>query len=717
MAFIPFTEMNIHISRIITFRSYIWKKVLVFNNSSASLKYFHVGKPCYPRRTSQVAPRLLVNTNDQDVQQNSTSWPEYVSKAEKKGSLEKHITTPFGHIRIDDQNTPKYHGQQDCYENEVAEASGGTKDPLTQDVNNTEPAEIIGESEEIIIPQHNASKSNYETIECLEYYKEDAQDSSYSKIQFIEFTDKLDNKSKLKENSNVVQQNMAKEVAEDSNSPESFIDEHYFSKILQTDNNIYNDMKPEPRTTNAARENEHCFMNEIDAQYFSTVNLITTTYKENRTSNDEKEASDIKQLRLKDVIIDKNDKLNSIDSQMFSNDECSSPMASPSLSKQRPSTKKKHYKPSKKSPTALDYVNKMRKGFKFDVPEQSYTKHFTREQEIMRIGESLQSRIGKVAMTNRADELKDRIRNDDEDESSIERATGQVSAKFHPEDLERLTTTEVENIIKRSVVYNDHDIVAIHKPYGLQMFGESKGSRHSVDNLLHCLHGQLGVEKTDNWPGLMPVHRLDKNTTGILLCAKTKDKHNLLTNLFRKRKILKRYWAILNGTPNIDDGIIDIPLGSIELKGRHRLTLQPDYKNSKVTNKRKYKGDILPAVTEYSVLKTKGNASLVEVRPTTGFKHQIRAHLGLGLSTPILGDHKYSRIAEFNKPQKVHGDILHRLEVRSSRSRDLPVCLHAKRILIPDIIEGKYVSIDCNLPHFFVKIMKKLGLKPNKILS
>ena len=274
-------------------------------------------------------------------------------------------------------------------------------------------------------------------------------------------------------------------------------------------------------------------------------------------------------------------------------------------------------------------------------------------------------------------------------------------------------TVEVENILKNSVIYDDHDIVAIHKPYGLQMFGESKRNRHSVENLLKCLYDQVHVEKTDDWPGLLPVHRLDKNTTGILLCAKTKEKHNLLTNLFRQRKIQKRYWAVLNGTPDIDHGIIDIPLGNIVLKGRHRLTLVPDYSNSNVTNKRKYNGDIIPAVTEYSVIKRKGNSSLVEVRPSTGFKHQIRAHMGLGLSTPILGDHKYSRISEFDKPQKVHGDILQSLGVRKTLSRDLPLCLHAKQILIPDIVEGRHVSIDCSLPYFFVKIMKNLNLKPS----
>merc|ERR1712141_486706 len=107
---------------------------------------------------------------------------------------------------------------------------------------------------------------------CLEYYKEDAQDSVCSKIQFIEFNKEMDNKRNLKKNSNVLQQNIAKEDAKDSDSPESVIDEHYFNQILQTDNNKYKEMK---------------------------------------------------QLRLKDVLIDKDDKLNSIDCQMFSNDECS----------------------------------------------------------------------------------------------------------------------------------------------------------------------------------------------------------------------------------------------------------------------------------------------------------------------------------------------------------------------------------------------------------
>ena len=69
---------------------------------------------------------------------------------------------------------------------------------------------------------------------------------------------------------------------------------------------------------------------------------------------------------------------------------------------------------------------------------------------------------------------------------------------------------------------------------------------------------------------------------------------------------------------------------------------------------------VSPATTEYRVLSQRGNSCLVLVKPHTGVKHQIRAHMGFALNTPVLGDHKYSQIRDLGKPQRVHGDIIQR---------------------------------------------------------
>jgi len=277
--------------------------------------------------------------------------------------------------------------------------------------------------------------------------------------------------------------------------------------------------------------------------------------------------------------------------------------------------------------------------------------------------------------------------------------------------------------------------VAVNKPYGLAMFGD--GRRPTVESLLAGLAEHLGVARPAD---LRPVHRLDRVTTGVLLMAKTPQMHHTLTNLFRQRKVAKQYWAILNGTPLPDQGIIQIPLResgkynkSSGETSRFRIVLSPDYNQSAVVDKKTLRGSVSPATTEYRVLAIKGNASLVLVKPHTGVKHQIRAHMGFGIGTPILGDHKYSQIRDLGKPQRVHGDILKRLGVRRSRGRDLPVFLHSKKIFLPgDLasnggsdesdddhtnapVEGrhtKFLAIDCGLPHHFNNAMKRLKIKP-----
>ena len=660
---------------------------------------FQLCRTNFPRggpRTNAESSAVKENISVQD----SPVWSAYVKRSVKSDSLEKYINTSFGHIRVDSQNVPRYHGQQDEYDKVQEEAMGNESNALLQDLDTAETHEVKGTSSQVAIPQSvklpTVSENRCDTQENMDRFNPNI-------IEFDDHSNDNSHNTRLIETKVNPTNRSSSSKHPICNKPiNNSIDEYYFGKILKNSQD-YN--KPETDPTTSFENINVDNLNDVDQQYFSHLNGISV---EKISSVDKHSPSEMKQLRQKDVVSKNNDTLNFIDSQMFERDQPSELKATFSFPVKKNKSKSKPKRSETKN-TALEYVKKMRPNFKFE-PDNSNQK-YTKEQEVSRLGESLQKKMGRVVMNIKAQQANN-AGSPTSNDSAIENASGRVPSRFLPVDLETLTKIEIEEIIKRNVIYNDNDIVAIHKPYGLQMFGESKRSRHSVDSLLSCLFDTLNVTSTEKWPGLLPVHRLDKNTTGILLCAKTEEMHNKLTNLFRERKIEKRYWAILNGTPDTEEAIIDIPLGTINLNGRTRQTIRPDYSNSIVTNKKIYTGKIFPAVTEYKVLTTKGNSALVEAKTKTGIKHQVRAHFGLGLNTPILGDHKYSHVDKLEKPQKVHGDILHRLTVRKSRSRDLPFCFHAKRVLIPEIIPDRYIGIDCSLPHHFVKIMDKLGLKP-----
>ena len=165
----------------------------------------------------------------------------------------------------------------------------------------------------------------------------------------------------------------------------------------------------------------------------------------------------------------------------------------------------------------------------------------------------------------------------------------------------------------------------------------------------------------------------------------------------------------------------------------HPFHRRPDYSkeiSQAISNKKTSQRERLEAVTDYKVLSNFNSAALVQCNMSTGRwikamdqtlfnilflrKHQIRLHLGLGLGTPILGDHKYSYPDVLDKPQKVKGDIVARLRLQPSKTRDLPLFLHARRIVIPGVLPERDLVITANLPHFISKTMKRLRLKADK---
>lgn len=306
-------------------------------------------------------------------------------------------------------------------------------------------------------------------------------------------------------------------------------------------------------------------------------------------------------------------------------------------------------------------------------------------------------------------------------------------------DFNALSNRQIVEILEQNVIFNDCDIVALNKPYGISIYGTSHNSKDSLHSLneefenidevnnntsppakvksgdphLHLflpeLAERLGCSK------LYTVHRLDRDTTGVLLLAKTQEKARQLNHLFRGKEIQKRYLCITRGVPDNLSGSIDIPieLGIIRMaKGpkRERMVLCPEPMEN-IRAQRRPSRKAKQAVTRYRVLSDRGNAALLEVFPETGVRHQIRVHLGFGLRTPILGDHKYSHLDKL-APQRLPSDMLMALRVRQAKARHIPMHLHAYVLMIPRAGEfNRDIFIRAPIPLFFRKNLASLKLR------
>ncbi|MDA0781518.1 MAG: RluA family pseudouridine synthase [Rickettsiales bacterium] len=173
--------------------------------------------------------------------------------------------------------------------------------------------------------------------------------------------------------------------------------------------------------------------------------------------------------------------------------------------------------------------------------------------------------------------------------------------------------------IQKSVIYKDKDIIVINKPAGLPTQG-GVGINVSVDSLLEFLKFDY-----DKRPKL--VHRLDKDTSGALVLARSTTTASELTSAFKSKNIEKTYLALVVGNPELDEGKIDLSISKQD-SGAGKEKMIADKKGQK-------------AVTYYKVIEKMGKKlSLVELYPHTGRTHQLRIHMS-HLGNPILGDGKY----------------------------------------------------------------------------
>lgn len=179
--------------------------------------------------------------------------------------------------------------------------------------------------------------------------------------------------------------------------------------------------------------------------------------------------------------------------------------------------------------------------------------------------------------------------------------------------------------IELDVLYEDEHLIVINKVAGMLVHPPSDHCSGTIANALvfHCQ--QLAAAKTPLRPGI--VHRLDRDTTGVLIAAKHEQAHERLARQFELRQVKKKYLAIVEGEPSLDADTIDLPIGR-DPRIREKMAVRH------LTGRR--------SITTYQVLERFRGFALVEARPKTGRTHQIRVHLA-SLGCPVTCDPTYGR--------------------------------------------------------------------------
>jgi 23S rRNA pseudouridine955/2504/2580 synthase len=239
-------------------------------------------------------------------------------------------------------------------------------------------------------------------------------------------------------------------------------------------------------------------------------------------------------------------------------------------------------------------------------------------------------------------------------------------------------TAEERRQFRAMVLYEDEDILVIDKPSGLAVQGGTRTSRH-VDAMLMA----LGVEYGER-PLL--VHRLDRDTSGVLVIAKRRAVAARLGRQFATRSVRKIYWAAVKGVPRPAQGKVDAAL--IKAGGPEGDRVRAASAAEKEEAQR--------AVTYYAVIDRAGTRfSWVSLKPVTGRQHQLRAHMAI-IGHPILGDEKYG------------GDI----DVPDTLPKKLH--LHARRIVFPHPRTGVAVDITAPLPEHMRKTWELFGFDADR---
>lgn len=219
------------------------------------------------------------------------------------------------------------------------------------------------------------------------------------------------------------------------------------------------------------------------------------------------------------------------------------------------------------------------------------------------------------------------------------------------------------------IVYEDDELLVVDKPKGMVVHPAAGNESGTLVNALlyHCkgrLSGINGVVR----PGI--VHRIDKNTSGLLMVAKTDNAHNHLAAQIKEHTFTREYKAVVVGSFKDSEGVIDAPIGRHPIDRKKMCVTQKNSKN---------------AVTHYKTLERFDGYSLVSFRLETGRTHQIRVHCA-HMHHPVLGDDVYGKAVRYFDGQ----------------------CLHACKLGFVHPKTGKYMEFESELPDYFNNILNKL---------
>ena len=237
--------------------------------------------------------------------------------------------------------------------------------------------------------------------------------------------------------------------------------------------------------------------------------------------------------------------------------------------------------------------------------------------------------------------------------------------------------------IKLEIIFEDKNILVINKPAGLQVHPSEAAQIDTLTNALLSKYPEI-AEVHDNSvdsylrPGI--VHRLDKDTSGVMVISKNKKTFEQLKKLFKDRNIEKKYLAVVEGNMENESGIIDKPLA--RSAGFSKQLIARENTKTKVRE----------AVTNYEVVEQLENFALLSVSPKTGRMHQIRVHLA-SLDHPIVGDLIYgSKTSKNNKETLVKRQLL-----------------HAKSLAFE--LDGKHCDFEAKMPKDFAGFLAEIREK------